>query len=92
MEGADAIKNGTLRKFSEQQLVDCSEKNLGCSGGDLDAAYDYYEDNYAILEGDYGYTAKYGVCKYESSPHTKVEVKRTNDVKMSSEALKTAVA
>lgn len=33
MESSHAIKSGTLLSFSEQQLVDCSTANYGCSGG-----------------------------------------------------------
>jgi len=33
MEGIDFVTNGTLRSFSEQQLVDCSTLNYGCNGG-----------------------------------------------------------
>lgn len=33
MEAAHKIKSGTLYNFSEQQLVDCSTQNYGCSGG-----------------------------------------------------------
>jgi len=81
MEGADKIKNGTLRKFSEQQLVDCSTKNNGCSGGDLGTAYAYYENHFAITSADYGgYEAKQHTCKYDTSKHTTVEVAKVNMV------------
>merc|ERR1740117_1694929 len=43
IDGADFIKNGKLRKFSEHQLLDCSEKK---------DSYDYYENHFAILTKD----------------------------------------
>ena len=33
MEGAHFVKTGSLLSFAEQQLVDCSTSNHGCSGG-----------------------------------------------------------
>ena len=30
LEGADAIADGTLLSFSEQQLIDCDSDNKGC--------------------------------------------------------------
>merc|ERR1719272_686561 len=33
MEGAHFVKTGSLLSFAEQQLVDCSKQNHGCSGG-----------------------------------------------------------
>ena len=33
LEGAHKIATGTLKSFSEQELVDCSTANYGCNGG-----------------------------------------------------------
>lgn len=43
IEGLYAIKNGSLKVFSEQNLLDCSHlgPNSGCSGGDPQFAYNY---------------------------------------------------
>jgi C1A family cysteine protease len=44
VEGADAIKTGSLKSFSEQQLVSCSKQNSGCNGGLMDYAFMYIAD------------------------------------------------
>lgn len=33
MEGNDFVKTGVLKKFSEQQLVECDTGGYGCGGG-----------------------------------------------------------
>merc|ERR1712110_824987 len=69
MEGAYAQKNGGLKSFSEQQLVDCSKKygNNGCHGGLMDYAFKYAETNEMETESAYKYTARDGTCKYVAS-------------------------
>jgi C1A family cysteine protease len=68
LEGAYAAKTGTLLKFAEQQLVDCSHdgENSGCNGGMSYDGYTYYETNGPVPEADYPYTAKNGECTYNS--------------------------
>lgn len=58
LEGAYAIKTGTLKSFSEQQLVDCSTSfgNAGCNGGWMDQAFEYWETTAAVEEASYPYT------------------------------------
>jgi len=70
IEGANFLKNGTLKKFAEQQLVDCagSYGNYGCNGGLMDNAFDYVKaGNLLELESDYPYTAADGSCKYTAT-------------------------
>jgi C1A family cysteine protease len=77
VEGAYAIRMGTLVSFSEQQLVDCagSYGNHGCNGGMMDYAFSYIIDNGITLETLYPYTSgdgsSTGVCK-PFNPFTKL--------------------
>jgi len=65
VEGAIAIKHHKLYNISEQQLVDCSNKegNHGCQGGLMDDGFQYIIDNKGICsEEDYPYNATEGMC------------------------------
>ena len=84
MEGSHKIAGGSLENFSQQQLVNCSTRNNGCNGGNMDLAFKYYENNYAILASDYPYVSGTGddsqSCKYSSKPHTNVKCTGIKDV------------
>jgi len=45
VEGITQITGGKLIELSEQQLVDCSTDNHGCSGGLMDKAFEYIIEN-----------------------------------------------
>ncbi len=49
--------------------MDCSSEygNMGCSGGELDFAFQYAVDNWIEEEAVYHYTAKDGKCSYDAS-------------------------
>jgi len=67
MEGAWFIKTGTLLSLSEQELVDCDHNgSMGCNGGSMEGAFDWYETNKSELESQYAYTAKNGTCQESS--------------------------
>jgi len=62
VEGAYQIATGTLKSFSEQQLVSCDHNgDQGCSGGLMDNAFEYIEKNGISLEEEYPYTSGGGV-------------------------------
>ena len=69
LEGAYAIKTGTLLSLSEQQLVDCStsQGNEGCNGGLMDYAFTYAETAKIETESDYPYKGSDGHCSYDAS-------------------------
>ena len=72
METDYCNKNGTLLKFSEQQLVDCVKLCFGCNGGNAAIAINYYKTHAAMSEASYPYTAKNGTCAWSSSNNTGV--------------------
>ena len=87
LEGAYYLKHGHLESFSEQNLVDCDTKDLGCNGGLMDNAFSWIKKNGGIeLESDYKYTATTNRCSQDTSklvngsaPTSWVDVKQTND-------------
>ena len=67
MEGAHQIATGTLLSLSEQELVDCDHNgSMGCNGGSMEGAFQWYETNKAELESQYTYTARNGTCQESS--------------------------
>jgi cathepsin L len=89
-----AIATGTLNSLSEQQLVDCSKSygNLGCAGGEMDAAFQYIEATGGLCtESEYPYTASDGTCKSSSCGTYYDPIKTYTDVtKRDESALETA--
>jgi len=68
LEGAWEIKTGKLVSLSEQQLVDCSQKegNQGCNGGLMENGFKYAEQSAMCTEQSYPYKAEGGKCKAKS--------------------------
>merc|ERR1712224_539729 len=65
IEGAWQISTGSLTSVSEQQLVDCSKKNLGCNGGNAAWALNYEKGVDLATEESYPYKAIKGSCQTE---------------------------
>tara|TARA_E500000178_G_C17037751_1_gene764393 strand:- start:3296 stop:4693 length:1398 start_codon:yes stop_codon:yes gene_type:complete len=64
LESHMRINNRSSEMLSEQELVDCSTEDYGCSGGFMDTAYDYVIENSGLHSSeDYPYTARDGECK-----------------------------
>jgi len=99
VEGAHALKTGSLVSLSEQQLVECSwaEGNDGCNGGLMDQAFEYIiKEGGLESESEYPYTSGGGddshKCKFSKSK-VKATISKYVDVESEDEgALKQAVA
>jgi len=72
IEGAWALKKGSLIKLSEQQVVDCSRSlgNEGCNGGYESYVFQYVLNNKGIgTSAKYPYTGRDNqACKASSNP------------------------
>jgi len=53
--------------LSEQQVVDCSTSDHGCSGGWPYNVFEYAKTYGLMLASDYPYSAASGTCKYDAS-------------------------
>jgi len=58
VESAVALKTGKLYNLSEQQVVDCDDTDFGCSGGWMDNAFGWMNQNNGLCsEADYPYVS-----------------------------------
>lgn len=60
IEGYNYIKNGSLKQYSEQQLMDCTRDygNLSCRGGLMRPTYKYIKEHGIQLSKDYPYKGR----------------------------------
>lgn len=97
LEGAYYNKYGSLKSFSEQNLVDCDTlknggRDMGCNGGLMDHAFDWVAKNGGICsEADYPYTSgttkTAGTCAQSScTKDAKVAPSSHTDVQTNSDA------
>lgn len=90
MEGAYALYSGKLESFSEQQLLDCVKKDLGCRGGEMVDAFEYVSQNPVCREQQDPYKARDKYCVTCTSP---VEFSGCEIIEQNNQlALKEAVA
>jgi len=81
VEGQNAIKNGELVSLSEQELVDCDKRDLGCNGGLMENAYEtLLEIGGLESEEEYGYDGEDEACKFN---RTKVVTRVSGGVEIS---------
>ena len=85
VESHEAIETNTLRKYSEQALVDCGwvYGNKGCNGGWPDKGVKWAAVYGIPLLEDYPYTARQGDCKIHGKKRYNVNrgvrnIERTN--------------
>lgn len=72
IESAYSIKhNVTAPSLAVQELIDCSDKNYGCKGGDICLALDWVKVKGITTEQVYPLTDKDGVCQ-QVSPEAEV--------------------
>jgi len=88
LEGAYQISTGTLKSFSEEQIVQCSSKygNQGCQGGLMDDAFKFWEKYPPVLESAYPYTSGSGLTGKCHGPKRTAEAKVTGYKDVSSES------
>lgn len=82
LEGLYYIKYGENKRFSEQQLVDCDDKDEGCNGGLMENTFEWIKENGGVqLESDYPYKGRDQQCKQDKE---KLVVKVDSFVKLDS--------
>ncbi|XP_040904257.1 cathepsin O [Toxotes jaculatrix] len=77
MQSVHAIGGSQLEQLSVQQVLDCSFKNEGCNGGSPVWALSWLKQTRVklVLQSEYPYKAKTGICHFFSQSHDGVAVK-----------------
>ncbi|XP_024969133.1 vignain-like [Cynara cardunculus var. scolymus] len=95
IEGINQIKTKELVSLSEQELIDCDNReNQGCNGGLMDLAFDFIKKVGGLTKEDsYPYTAANGRCDSNKANAPVVSIDGHEDVPKNDEkALMKAVA
>merc|ERR1711962_1922360 len=85
LEGAHFKQTGDLVSLSEQQLVDCSTRNLGCNGGIVDWAFQYIQKHGITSEEQYPYKGRQGHCHFHADT-TAATLSSWKDIRRGSES------
>ncbi|XP_023253851.1 cathepsin O [Seriola lalandi dorsalis] len=77
MQSVHAIGGSQLEQLSVQQVLDCSFKNEGCNGGSPSSALNWLKQTRVklVLQSEYTYKAKTGICHFFSQSHDGIAVK-----------------
>ena len=68
IEGLYARKYGTLKSFSEEQLLDCDYSNSGCNGGNMQYAFNYVKNAGGVMSSsNYPLSGTRNGCKFSKS-------------------------
>jgi C1A family cysteine protease len=60
IQSSYAIKYGKILDLSEEQVVECSQRNAGCNGGNIDAVFTFAMTTPLCLEEEYPYVSENG--------------------------------
>ena len=63
LEAHNILKKNNHSTFSEQEILDCSNVNKACSGGQPFMVFDYIKQHGIHLDSDYPYKARKQNCK-----------------------------
>ncbi|NP_001148894.2 Senescence-specific cysteine protease SAG12 [Zea mays] len=86
IEGINQIKNGKLVSLSEQELVDCDTKAIGCAGGYMSWAFEFVMKNRGLTtERNYPYQGLNGACQTPKLKESAVSISGYMNVTPSSE-------
>ncbi|MQM20653.1 hypothetical protein Taro_053677 [Colocasia esculenta] len=73
IEGLNKIVSGNMVTLSEQELVDCDQRNRGCQPGFIYYTYDYVVRNGGIdTDWRYPYTGVQGMCRRNRARAVKI--------------------
>jgi len=95
LEGQHFNATGKLVSLSEQNLVDCSQKqgNQGCNGGLMDQAFQYIKENNGVdTEVSYPYEARDNQCRFKAADVGATDTGFTDITSKDENALQQAVA